>query len=71
MKLTLNTAISLEVSVTRYISVNCNTTYTPTRDEILSVKNEDTRFITITPCVYENSDQRFTPIWQLIKILAL
>ena len=49
MKLTLNTAISLEVSVTKYISVNCNTTYTPTRDEILSVKNEDTRFITITP----------------------
>ena len=49
MKLTLNTAISLEVSVTKYISVNCNTTYTPTRDEISSVKNEDTRFITITP----------------------
>ena len=49
MKLALNTAISLEVSVTKYISVNCNTTYPPTRDEMLSFKNADTRFITITP----------------------
>ena len=39
MKLTLNTAFSLEVSVTKYISVNCNSVYTPTREEILSFKN--------------------------------
>ena len=46
MKLTLNTAFSLEVSVTKYISVNCNSVYTPTRDKILSFKNACASFAT-------------------------